>query len=181
MSSSKLSEIGAKRVSNFNAGPGALPLPVLERVREELLNWRGSGMSVMEMSHRSREYEEINASAEAGLRKHLGVPDDYAIIFVQGGGSLQFSMVPMNLSVPGKSVDVVHTGSWTAKAIQELKKGIPYRIAASTEGDKFRRVPRPDEISLSADASYVYLCSNNTIEGTPVSYTHLTLPTIYSV
>jgi phosphoserine aminotransferase len=127
------SSIGAKRVFNFNAGPGALPLPVLERIREELLDWRGSGMSVMEMSHRSPQFEGICAAAEAGLRKQQGVPDDYAVIFVQGGGSLQFTMVPMNLGLPGKSVDVLHTGSWTAKALQELKKGVPHRIAASTE------------------------------------------------
>ncbi len=87
----------AKRVHNFNAGPGALPLPVLERIREEMLDWRGSGMSVMEMSHRSPEFESINAQAEAGLRKHLAIPDDYAVIFLQGGGSMQFTMVPMNL------------------------------------------------------------------------------------
>jgi phosphoserine aminotransferase len=157
---------GLKRALNFNAGPGALPISVLERVREELLDWHGSGMSVMEMSHRSREFEQINAAAEAGLRRHLGVPADYAVIFVQGGGSLQFSMVPMNLALPGKPVDLLHTGSWTAKALQELKKGTPHRLAASTEAQKFTRVPRHDEISLSADASYVYLCSNNTIEGT---------------
>jgi len=160
------SAIAAKRVINFNAGPAALPLSVLERIREELLDWRGSGMSVMEMSHRSPEFESINASAEAGLRKHLAVPDDYAVIFVQGGGSMQFSMVPMNLCLPNKPVDVLHTGSWTAKAIGELKKGIPHRIAATTESVKFTRVPRKDEISLSPDASYVYLCTNNTIEGT---------------
>ena len=95
------SAIDVKRVFNFNAGPSALPLSVLERAREELLDWHGSGMSVMEMSHRSPEFESINAAAEAGLRKHLGIPDDYAVIFVQGGGSLQFSMVPMNLCCPG--------------------------------------------------------------------------------
>ncbi len=166
MSPSKAAAVSAKRMFNFNAGPGALPLAVLERIDEELLNWHGCGMSVMEMSHRSREFQEINAAAEAGLRRHLAIPEDYAVIFVQGGGSLQFSMVPMNLALPGKPVDVLHTGSWTAKAIQELKKGVAHRIAASTEGDKFRRVPRKEEIAPSAEASYVYLCSNNTIEGT---------------
>ena len=172
MSSTTASAAATKRVFNFNAGPSALPLSVLERIREELLDWRGSGMSVMEMSHRSPEFESINAAAEAGLRKHLAVPDDYAIIFVQGGGSMQFSMVPMNLclpagaGLPNKPVDVLHTGSWTAKAIGELKKGTPHRIAATTEPVKFTRVPRKDEISLAPDASYVYLCTNNTIEGT---------------
>src|SRR5271167_4057241 len=155
-----------KRVFNFNAGPGALPLPVLERIREELLDWRGSGMSVMEMSHRSPEFESINAGAERRLRELLGISDEYAVIFVQGGGSMQFTMAPMNLCLPGKPVDVLHTGAWTAKAIAELKKGVLHNIAASTEADKFRRVPRQGEIRFSPDASYVHMCTNNTIEGT---------------
>ena len=156
----------AKRASNFNAGPGALPLSVLERIREELLDYRGTGMSVMEMSHRAAEFEEINAQAEQRLRRLLAIPEDYAVLFVQGGGSLQFTMAPMNLSLAGTSVDVLHTGSWSGKAIAELKKGFAHRIAASTEAEKFVRVPRQDELKLSADASYVYMCSNNTIEGT---------------
>jgi phosphoserine aminotransferase len=155
-----------KRVFNFNAGPAALPLAVLERIREELLDWRGSGMSVMEMSHRSPEFESINAAAEAGLRKHLSIPDEYAVIFVQGGGSMQFTMAPMNLCLPNKPVDLIHTGTWTAKALGELKKGINHRIAATTELVKFTRVPSQSELSLSADASYVHMCTNNTIEGT---------------
>jgi phosphoserine aminotransferase len=166
MSSTTASLSASKRVFNFNAGPAALPLPVLERIREELLDWRGSGMSVMEMSHRSPEYESINAAAEQKLRSLLAIPDDYAVIFLQGGGSLQFTMVPMNLCLSGKPVDVLHTGAWIAKAIGELKKGFPHRIAASTESKKFARLPRPGEIELSSDASYVYLCTNNTIEGT---------------
>jgi len=156
----------AKRAFNFNAGPGALPLPVLERIREELLDWRGSGMSVMEMSHRSPEFEGINDAAELRLRKLLAVPDDYAIIFLQGGGSMQFTMAPMNLCLPGKPVDVLHTGMWTAKAIGELKKGILHNIAASTESEKFRRLPRQNEMKFSPDASYTHICTNNTIEGT---------------
>jgi phosphoserine aminotransferase len=163
----------SKRAHNFNAGPAALPLPVLERMREELLDYRGTGMSVMELSHRSAEFEAINAGAEQNLRKLLTIPDDYAVIFVQGGGSMQFTMVPMNLAVAGKPVDVLHTGAWTAKAISELKKGTPHNIAASTEAEKFVRVPRQDELKLSADASYTYFCTNNTIEGTQ----YHTLPT----
>src|SRR3989454_3458060 len=155
-----------KRVHNFNAGPGALPLPVLERIREELLDWHGSGMSVMEMSHRSPEFESINAAAERKLRDLLGISDDYAVIFVQGGGSMQFTMAPMNLCILGKPVDVLHTGAWTAKAIGELKKGFLHHIAASTESEKFARLPRRDEMKFSPDASYVHLCTNNTIEGT---------------
>jgi len=166
VSSTTASRAVTKRVFNFNAGPAALPLPVLERIREELLDWRGSGMSVMEMSHRSPEFEGINAAAEAGLRKHLAIPDDYAVIFVQGGGSMQFTMVPMNLCLPGKPVDVLHTGAWTAKAIGELKKGVLHHIAASTEAEKFIRLPRPEEIKRSPDSSYVHMCTNNTIEGT---------------
>ncbi|HET7151000.1 MAG TPA: 3-phosphoserine/phosphohydroxythreonine transaminase [Candidatus Acidoferrum sp.] len=166
MSTTIASASTTKRAFNFNAGPAALPLPVLERIREELLDWRGSGMSVMEMSHRSPEYESINAAAEQKLRSLLAIPDEYAVIFIQGGGSLQFSMIPMNLCLPGKPVDVLHTGAWTAKAIGELKKGFVYSIAASTESEKFARVPRPGEMKLSPDACYVYLCTNNTIEGT---------------
>jgi len=155
-----------QRAHNFNAGPAALPLPVLERIREELLDYRGTGMSVMEMSHRSPEFEAINNAAETNLRKLLAIPDDYAVIFVQGGGSLQFSMAPMNLAQAGKPVDVLHTGAWTAKAISELKKGTLHNIAASTEGEKFTRVPRNDEVKHSPEASYLYFCTNNTIEGT---------------
>lgn len=164
--STTATERGVKRVHNFNAGPGALPLPVLERIKEELLDWRGSGMSVMEMSHRSPEFESINAAAEAGLRKHLQIPEEYAVIFVQGGGSLQFTMAPMNLCLPGKPVDLIHTGTWTAKALGELKKGLLHNIAASTEAEKFTRVPRQAELKLTPDASYVHMCTNNTIEGT---------------
>src|ERR1700760_1445726 len=145
VSPSTVSATAAKRVFNFNAGPSALPLSVLERIREELLDWRGAGMSVMEMSHRSPEFEAINAAAEAGLRKHLAVPDDYAIIFVQGGGSSQFTMAPMNLCLPNKPVDLIHTGTWTAKAPGELKKGILHNVAATTEPQKFTRVPTQDE------------------------------------
>lgn len=156
----------AKRAHNFNAGPAALPTSVLERIREELLDYRGTGMSVMEMSHRSPEFEAINNAAEQNLRTLLAVPEDYAIVFLQGGGSMQFTMAPMNLAIPGKPVDVLHTGAWTQKAIGELKKGVLHTIAASTEAEKFTRVPRASEIKHSPDASYLYLCSNNTIEGT---------------
>jgi phosphoserine aminotransferase len=166
VTSSTLSIQTTKRAHNFNAGPGALPVSVLECIREELLDWRGTGMSVMEMSHRSPEFESINAAAEAGLRKHLAIPDEYAVVFLQGGGSMQFTMAPMNLCLPGKPVDVLHTGTWTAKAIGELKKGVLHQIAASTESEKFARLPREEEIKLSPEASYVHICTNNTIEGT---------------
>ncbi|MGH9704974.1 MAG: 3-phosphoserine/phosphohydroxythreonine transaminase, partial [Candidatus Acidiferrales bacterium] len=166
MNSSTLPLNAAKRVANFNAGPGPLPLAVLERIREELLEYRGTGMSVMEMSHRSAEYEEIQSRAEQALRRHLSVPQDYAVIFLQGGASMQFTMVPMNLCPPGKSVDVLHTGMWTKKAITELKKSATCRMAASSEAEKFTRVPRMDEIAFDSFAAYVHMASNNTIEGT---------------
>jgi len=161
-----LADRTTKRAFNFNAGPAALPLPVLERIREELLDYAGSGMSVMEMSHRSTEFEAINNKAEESLRRQLAIPEDYSVLFLQGGGSLQFAMVPMNFYVPGKPVDVLNTGSWTAKAMEELKKIAEMRLAASTEADKFTRVPRKGEISIAPDASYVHMCTNNTIEGT---------------
>ncbi len=129
-----LTERATKRAFNFNAGPAALPLPVLERIREELLDFAGTGMSVMELSHRSAEFEAMNNKAEEGLRRAMSIPEDYAVLFLQGGGSLQFAMVPMNFYVPGKPVDMIHTGAWTAKAIEELKKIAEMRMAASTEG-----------------------------------------------
>ena len=118
------------------------------------------------VSHRSPEFEAINDRTEQSLRRVLGIPDDYAVLFLQGGGSLQFAMVPMNLYLPGKPVDVLHTGSWTSKAMEELKKLATYRLAASTESAKFTRVPRTNEIALAPGASYVFMCTNNTIDGT---------------
>jgi phosphoserine aminotransferase len=153
VTSSTLSAQSAKRLFNFNAGPGALPLPVLERIREELLDWRGSGMSVMEMSHRSPEFESVIAGAEQKLRSLLGISDDYAVIFLQGGGSMQFTMVPMNLCLRGKPVDVLHTGMWTAKAIGELKKGVLHNIAASTESEKFSRLRTKSSFHLTPPTS----------------------------
>src|SRR5215469_523411 len=166
ISSSSPSKVGLKRALNFGAGPGTLPVSVLEKIRDEVLDYGGTGMSVMEMSHRSPEFEEINSRAEQLLRRLMGIPEEYAVIFVQGGGSMQFTMLPLNLYVDGKPVDVLHTGMWTAKAIAELKKSAPYRIAASSEPEKFTRIPHTNEIDLASNASYVYMCSNNTIEGT---------------
>ncbi len=155
-----------ERIFNFSAGPAVLPVPVLERARDEMLNYRGSGMSVMEMSHRSKAFEAIQANAEASLRRVMGIPAEYAVLFLQGGASLQFSMVPMNLYLEGNPVDVIHTGAWTEKAIAEIKKVAACNIAGSTEAENFARIPRPDEISLNEKASYVHICSNNTIFGT---------------
>jgi phosphoserine aminotransferase len=156
----------SKRAYNFNAGPAAIPLPVLEKMRDELIDFHGTGMSVMELSHRSADFEAVNDGAEKALRRLLRIPDEYSVLFLQGGGSLQFAMVPMNMYLPGRAVDVIHTGAWTAKAIGELKRVASHRVAASTEPDKFARLPKPEEISLKPDASYVHICTNNTIEGT---------------
>jgi phosphoserine aminotransferase len=153
------------RVYNFSAGPAVLPVPVLERARDEMLNLEGSGMSVMEMSHRSKDFEKVLDRAENGLRQQMGIPDDYVVLFLQGGASLQFAMVPMNLALPGKPVDVIHTGAWTKLAMVEIEKVAEYRLAGSTEADKFRRIPRPEEIELNPGASYVHIVSNNTIFG----------------
>lgn len=154
------------RIFNFSAGPSVLPLEVLEQARDELINYRNSGMSVMEMSHRSSEYEAIIAHTEALVRELLGVSDDYAVLFLQGGASLQFSMIPMNLAIEGKPVDMLHTGVWTQKAIQELEKLSPYRLAASGKETRFTRIPNANEITLDPNASYVHMASNNTIYGT---------------
>lgn len=166
MSSTTIAGKTSKRAHNFNAGPAAMPLPVLEKMRDEMLNYAGSGMSVMELSHRSAEFEAINDKAEQSLRRVLGIPAEYAVVFLQGGASLQFAMVPMNLAAPGRPVDVLHTGAWTAKAIEELKKVAECRLAASGEAQKFARLPNAGEISFDANASYVHICTNNTIEGT---------------
>ncbi len=143
-----------------------MPLPVLEKMRDELVNYGGTGMSVMEMSHRSPEFEAINDKAEQSLRRLLAIPAEYAVVFLQGGASLQFAMAPMNLAVAGKPVDVLHTGAWTSKAIEEIKKVAEVRLAASGEAQKFARLPKVGEISFDANASYVHICTNNTIEGT---------------
>jgi phosphoserine aminotransferase len=166
VSSTTIASKTTKRAHNFNPGPAAMPLPVLEKMRDEMLNYGGSGMSVMELSHRSAEFEAINDKAEQSLRRVLGIPAEYAVVFVQGGASLQFAMVPMNLAVQGKPVDVLHTGAWTAKAIEELKKVAECRLAASGEAQKFARLPKAGETSFDANASYVHICTNNTIEGT---------------
>lgn len=166
MSSTTIASKSTKRAYNFNPGPAAMPLPVLEKMRDEMLNYGGTGMSVMELSHRSAAFEAINDKAEQSLRRVLGIPAEFAVVFLQGGASLQFAMVPMNLALPGKPVDVLHTGAWTAKAIEEIKKVAECRLAATGEAQKFTRLPRANEITVDANASYVHICTNNTIEGT---------------
>jgi phosphoserine aminotransferase len=152
-------------VCNFNAGPAMLPPAVLEQVQAELRDYRGSGMSIMEMSHRSREFEAVNSHAEASFKRLLGVGDGYRVLFLQGGASTQFAMIPMNFLRPDTTADFLMTGAWAEKAYNEAAALGQARAAASTKGDGYRRVPRPDEIALSADPAYVHLTSNETIQG----------------
>jgi phosphoserine aminotransferase len=153
-------------VHNFNAGPAALPAPVLETAQSELRDFRGRGLSVMEMSHRSKEFEQVNAEAQAAFKRLAGVGDDYHVLFLQGGASLQFAMVPMNFVPPGKRADLLVTGAWGEKAQEEAAKlGTP-RVAGSTKEAGHRRVLRQDEIKLSPDAAYVHITTNETIHGT---------------
>jgi phosphoserine aminotransferase len=153
------------RIHNFNAGPAAMPLAVLERARTELLDLGGSGMSVMEMSHRSKEFQAIIDSTEAGLRRLMGIPKDYAVLFLQGGASMQFAMIPLNLRRPGKSADYVDTGSWANKAIKEAKITGATNVAWSGKADNYARIPKQEELMLSPDAEYLHICTNETIGG----------------
>jgi phosphoserine aminotransferase len=154
-----------ERIFNFSAGPAVLPVPVLEEAQRDMLSLPGVGMSVMEISHRSKTFDAIIAGAEAGLRELLKVPDNYHILFLQGGASLQFSMVPMNFLPPDGSADYVLTGSWGKKALKEAKKVGAVNVAATMADGGFTRVPSRDEISLSPHAAYVHITSNETIEG----------------
>jgi phosphoserine aminotransferase len=154
------------RVFNFSAGPAMLPLPVLERAQRDLVALPGVGMSVMEISHRSKAFEDVLARATAGIRQLAGVPADYRILFLQGGASLQFSMVPMNLLQPGRTADYVDTGSWAVKAAAEAKRVGAVNVTGSTRSDGYSRIPLQTELRLTPDASYVHITTNNTIEGT---------------
>ena len=152
-------------VYNFNAGPAMLPPPVLERVQAELRDYAGRGMSIVEMSHRSKEFEAINASAEATFKRLVGVGDGYRVLFVQGGASTQFATIPMNFLPPGGTVDFLVTGAWSEKAQEEAAALGKTHIAATTQSTNYSRVPRADEIRLSADPAYVHLTTNETIQG----------------
>lgn len=154
------------RVFNFSAGPAMLPEPVLKKAAEEMLDYKGSGMSVMEMSHRSKPYEEIINGAEATLREIMNIPDNYYVLFLQGGASLQFAMVPLNLFKKSKKADYINTGTWSKKAISEAKKYGTVNVIASSEVNKFAEIPDWDETRFSKDADYFHITTNNTIEGT---------------
>ena len=153
------------RIHNFNAGPAALPVEVIEQARAELPSLNGLGMSVMELSHRSREFQAIIDSAEAGLRRLMKIPKDYDVLFLQGGASLQFAMIPMNLRGPGKSADYVDTGSWANRALKEALLTGDVNIAWSGKAGNYTRIPKQDELKLQSDAEYVHICSNETIGG----------------
>jgi phosphoserine aminotransferase len=154
-----------KRVCNFAAGPAVLPLSVLEKAQAELLNYAGSGMSVLEMSHRSAVFEDIINRAEADLRTLYGIPADYKVMFLQGGANLQFGMIPLNLRPAGTPIDAVLTGKWSSAAIKEARKSGPVNLAATTEGSNFNRIPAQDELTLDPKAAYLYFTSNETIQG----------------
>lgn len=158
------------RVFNFSAGPAMLPEPVLRQAREEMLDWNGSGMCVAEMSHRGKEFVSIAEQAEADLRELLDIPDDYRVLFLQGGASSQFAMVPLNLLRGVKTADYLNTGSWSKKAIAEARRYATVNVAATTEDSRFTRAPAQDELRLSPDAAYVHYTPNETIEGVELSY-----------
>jgi len=155
-----------QRVFNFSSGPAVLPLEVLEQVKEDLISYPGAGMSVMEMSHRSAAFENIICTTETDLRKLLNIPANYKVLFLQGGASLQFAMVPMNLLPATGDADYILTGSWSQKALAEAIKFGKVRVAGSTESENFARIPTQSELTLNPDAAYVHFTSNNTIYGT---------------
>ncbi|MBK1722222.1 3-phosphoserine/phosphohydroxythreonine transaminase [Thiocystis violacea] len=158
------------RVYNFSAGPAMLPEPVLAQARDEMLDWQRSGMCVAEMSHRGKEFMSIAAKAEADLRELLGVPDNYKVLFLQGGASSQFAAIPMNLLHGAEGADYINTGSWSKKAIAEARRYGAVHVAATTEDSKFTRAPAQAELQLSADAAYVHYTPNETIEGVEFPY-----------
>lgn len=158
------------RVFNFSAGPSMLPVEVLENVQKDLLNYQGSGQSVMEMSHRSKEFQKIIDDAEADLRELMHIPDNYKVLFLQGGGTLQFAMVPLNLLTGSKKADYVLTGTWAKKAYKEAAKFGDIKVIASSEDDKFTWVPKITKDDIRPDADYVYITANNTIYGTKYNY-----------
>lgn len=153
------------RIYNFSAGPAILPVDVLEEAKEDLLNWKGTGMSVMEMSHRGKEFMGIAAEAESDLRQLVGIPDNYKVLFLQGGASTQFSAIPLNLCKEGDTADFVVTGSWGSKAVSEAKKYINANVAANEKANGFTTIPDVGSWNLTPDAKYVHICSNETIQG----------------
>jgi phosphoserine aminotransferase len=160
----------SNKIFNFSAGPAVLPAEVLQEAQQNLLALPGVGMSILEISHRSKPFEDILAGCEADLRELAGIPDDYRVLFLQGGASLQFSMVPMNLLTKDTSADYIVTGAWSQKAVKEAKRVGGVKIAASTESENFTRVPKQEELTLDPGASYLHYTTNNTIFGTEFHY-----------
>jgi phosphoserine aminotransferase len=158
------------RIYNFSAGPAVLPVPVLEEAQRDLVALPGVGMSVLEISHRSKPFDEIMQAAEADMRALAGIPPHYKILFLQGGASLQFSMVPMNLLTPGATADYVVTGDWGKKALKEAKRVGATRVSATTEAGKFKDVPPQEAIALTPGSAYVHMTSNETIHGVEWHY-----------
>ncbi len=156
----------ANRIFNFNPGPSTLPLEVLQTVQQELLDYRGTGMSVMEISHRSAEFDDINNSAIALTREIMGLDEKYHVLFLGGGASTQFAMIPLNFLGGDKVGAYVDTGSWSAKAIKEAGIIGKMHLAASSKGEGYSRIPKPSEMDIPADAAYLHITSNNTIKGT---------------
>ncbi len=154
-----------RKVFNFSAGPAVLPEEVLRLAAEEMLDWHGSGQSVMEMSHRGKEYMGIHAQAEADLRELMGIPSNYKVLFLQGGATMQFAQIPINLLRGKASADYVNTGEWSKKAIKEAKLFCKVNIAASSEDRKFTYVPAQADWKRDPDAAYLHFCSNETIGG----------------
>ena len=152
------------RTYNFSAGPATMPEPVLEEIRDEMMNYRGSGMCVMEMSHRSKVFQQIIDEAEADLRELMNIPDNYKVLFIQGGATLQFAMIPMNLMKNGKAV-YIETGAWSKKAIAEAKKYGEVLVAASSKDKNFSYIPDCSDLDIPEDTDYVYICENETIHG----------------
>ncbi|MFV5215732.1 3-phosphoserine/phosphohydroxythreonine transaminase [Azonexus caeni] len=155
------------RIWNFSAGPAALPEEVLRQAQEELLDWQGAGCSVMEMSHRGKEFMSILAQAEADLRELMGIPEQYKVLFLQGGATQQFAQIPMNL-LAGRSADYIVTGSWSKKAVKEAQRIGNVRVAATTEESGFTRLPTAEEIKLDPFAAYLHVCTNETIHGVEI-------------
>ena len=160
-----------ERTYNFSAGPATMPEAVLEEIRDEMMNYRGSGMCVMEMSHRSKVFQEIYDNAEADLRKLMGIPDNYKVLFIQGGATLQFSMIPLNLMKNGVA-DYIVTGAWSKKAFSEAKKFGDVKCIATSEDKNYSYIPDCSDLPIRENADYVYICENETIHGT----TFQTLP-----
>jgi len=155
-----------KRIYNFSAGPCTLPEEVMLEAQKDFYSYKGEGLSVMEMSHRSKSYDDIIVAAEKDIRQLLNISDDYVVMFLQGGATLQFSMIPLNIMAPNNKADYINTGAWSKKAIKEAKRVGEVNIAATSEDANFNYIPKQDALKLTSDASYVHFTSNNTIFGT---------------